>query len=56
MTLKDIKDAIEDLEEEFGVNILNNSVYFDSYFGNEIMVDLGECVTTLVNVPSEDGE
>ncbi len=54
MLLKDIKAAIEGLEKEFGPNILNNPVFFDSRFGNEVIVDMGECITTLVNVPSEE--
>ena len=54
MKVKDIKEAIEGLEREFGSNILNNDVYFDSTFGNEIMIDIGEFITTLLDVPSED--
>lgn len=54
MKLSDIEKAIEGLKKSFGDNVLNNEVFMDFTFGNEVMVELGEsCITTLIDIPED---
>lgn len=57
MKLLDIEKAIEGLKKSFGDDVLNNDVFMDFTFDNEIMVELGsECVTTLICIPESSHE
>lgn len=56
MKLSDLKKAIESMEESFGSSVLNNEIFMDFTFENEIMLVLGkDTVTTLASIP-EDNE
>lgn len=56
MKVSDIEQAIVHLYQDFGEKAGDMSVYLDTRFGNDVIVELGEdTITTLIILPdSED--
>ena len=55
MKVSDIEQAIAHLYQDFGEKAGNMSVYLDTRFGNDVIVELGEdTITTLIILPDAE--
>lgn len=55
MKVSDIEQAIVHLYQDFGGKAGDMSVYLDTRFGNDVIVELGEdTITTLIILPDAE--
>lgn len=55
MKVSDIEQAIAHLYQDFGGKAGDMSVYLDTRFGNDVIVELGEdIITTLIILPDAE--